>query len=361
MLAVEIAVFVMGAVVVLWALFSAVRTVVVPRAEHVLLTRAVFIPMRAAFELMARGRRTFAGRDAVLARFAPLSLFALAASWAVVVMGGFTAMLWATDVRPLRVAIIESGSSLTTLGFRTSDRFAVQALQVVEALIGLGLIALMISFLPTMYNSFSQRERAVSRLSIRAGTPPTPSEMIRRASAIGWLERLEQTWAEWEEWFVEIEESHTSYPALVFFRSPDPRRSWVTSAGAALDTAAMMLSAVDVPASPQAALCLRSGFTSLRSIAQFYAIDFDSDPAPHDSISIEPGEFHAVLDELEAAGVPLVTDREQAWRDFKGWRVNYDAALIGLCSLTSPPEGVWSSDRSVGYRRPPLRRRRRQR
>jgi hypothetical protein len=53
---------------------------------------------------------------------------------------------------------------------------------------------------------------------------------------------------------------------------------------------------------------------------------------------------------MAAAGVPLKADHDQAWRDFAGWRVNYDAALIGLAALTMAPEAPWSSDRSL---RPP--------
>jgi hypothetical protein len=56
--------------------------------------------------------------------------------------------------------------------------------------------------------------------------------------------------------------------------------------------------------------------------------------------------------------VPLKADLEQAWRDFAGWRVNYDRVLLSLASLTMAPYAPWSSDRSMLYRRPPLRRRR---
>jgi hypothetical protein len=49
---------------------------------------------------------------------------------------------------------------------------------------------------------------------------------------------------------------------------------------------------------------------------------------------------------LEEAGVPLKADREQAWRDFAGWRINYDAVLLALANLTSAPPAPWSSDRS---------------
>jgi len=46
--------------------------------------------------------------------------------------------------------------------------------------------------------------------------------------------------------------------------------------------------------------------------------------------------------------VPVKPDREQAWRGFAGWRVNYDAVLLALAALTAAPPARWSSDRSLG-------------
>ena len=61
-----------------------------------------------------------------------------------------------------------------------------------------------------------------------------------------------------------------------------------------------------------------------------------------------------VLDQLAAAGLPIKANREQAWRDFAGWRVNYDRALILLCGLVMAPQAPWSSDRAPQFKLPPL-------
>ena len=63
-------------------------------------------------------------------------------------------------------------------------------------------------------------------------------------------------------------------------------------------------------------------------------------------------EFDAVCDRLAAEGVPLKADREQAWLDFAGWRVNYDTVLLALCSITMAPPAAWSSDRAPAFRTP---------
>ena len=111
------------------------------------------------------------------------------------------------------------------------------AVAFLEAGIGLGLVSLMISYLPTIYGAFSRREALVGMLEVRAGLPPSPSELFRRFARIGWLDSIdEDVFEPWESWFVDIEESHSSTPALVFFRSPHPERSWITAARVAWDS-----------------------------------------------------------------------------------------------------------------------------
>src|SRR5205814_3920771 len=125
----------------------------------------------------------------------------------------------------------------------------------------------------------------------------------------------------WEVWFADIEESHTSLAALTFFRSPKPERSWVTAAGAVMDAAALVTSTVDLAHDPAADLCIRAGYLALRHISDYFYVPYDPDPRPDDPISITRAEYDAARDELATNGVPLKSDREQAWRDFAGWRV----------------------------------------
>jgi len=100
-----------------------------------------------------------------------------------------------------------------------------------------------------------------------------------------------------------------------------------------------------ISADSQVDLCLRAGYLALRYIAAFFRISSHPNPSPTDPISVSRAEFEAALDELAEAGVPLKADREQAWRDFSGWRVNYDSVLLTLAELTIAPPARWSSDR----------------
>ena len=279
--------------------------------------------------------------------YAPISLLCLLMTWLLGVMLGYMFMYWSLGIDGLRNIFTVSGSSLLTLGFAAVSELATTILAFSEAIIGLILVALLISYLPTMYGSFSRREAAVSALEVRAGSPPSAVEMLTRYHRIRGLDQLNEIWGTWENWFIDIEESHTSLGALAFFRSPQPTHCWVTAAGAVLDAAALLNSIVDMPNRPESQLCLRAGFLSLRQIADFFRIPFDPNPQSTDPISIARSEFEEACDELATAGLPLKTDRDQAWRDFAGWRVNYDRPLLALAALIVAPEARWSSDRSL--------------
>jgi hypothetical protein len=351
---VRVCAVVAGVLLALGVLRSAIRTVVLPRSEVVPLTRAVFVGLRKVFDLMARDRRSYDERDRVMASYAPLGLMLLAAAWAVCVMLAFTLVFWGLGVDPLRHAFVVSGSSFTTLGFAPPRDASTDVAAVGEAVVGLGLVALLISFLPSIYGAFQRREVMVSMLQVRAGSPPSGVELIVRHHAIGLLgqpgDRSTELFQRWEEWFADIEESHTSQGSLPFFRSPRPHRHWITASGAVLDGAALQLSTVDGPPAPEAALCLRAGYLSLRHIADFFGIAHDADPKPDDPISIGREEFDDACRRMADAGVPLKADLEQAWRDFAGWRVNYDRVLVTMAGFFMAPYAPWSSDRSIRFR-----------
>jgi hypothetical protein len=348
----NILVFVLGLGVVVLALKSATQTLIVPRATPDRIVGVVFLTVRRLFELRLRWATTYTERDRVMAYYSPVSLLLLLPTWLGLVLVGFMGMFWAVGIRPWRTAFWESGSSLLTLGFAPVSDLPQTGLAFAEATIGLILVAMLIAYLPTMYTTFARREAAVAMLEVRAGAPPSAVELLGRAHRLGRLDQLSDLWATWEVWFADVEESHTSLAALAFFRSPDPDRSWLTAAGAVMDAAALTASAVDVPRDPQAELCIRAGYVALRRIADFFQIPYDADPGPTDSISIIREEFDAVYDELAGQRVPLKPDRDQAWRDFAGGRVNYDTVLLALAHLIMAPYAPWISDRSrIEHRR----------
>lgn len=354
----EVLAFIAGVTIVVYTGMAALRTVVLPRAVSTVINRVVFIWVRKVFDLVAHERRSYRDRDRVLALYGPLCLILLPFVWISLMIIGFTLILWAFNVEPLRQAFILSGSSIFTLGFAAPTSLPIDLIVFLEAMIGLGLVALLISYLPSIYGAFARREQAVGGLEVRAGSPPTAGQLLARYEQIGGMGMIDsELFRRWEQWFIDVEESHTSFGALVFFRSPLPERSWITAAGCVLDTASLVTSVVDRPRSGEAQLMIRTGFLCLRRLCNFFNIQYDPDPRADDPISITRREFDLVLVELEAAGVPLKADRDQAWKDFAGWRVNYDTPLIALAALVTAPRARWSSDRNFPRPRPKIVRR----
>ena len=357
MIVVRSAVFIAGAALVGWTLLSAVRTVVLPRSAQSVLGRGVFRSLASLFNVIAGDRTSFGWRDRVWALFGPVGLLGLAVARLALVLVGFMALFWAIQDDGWSEAFFISGSSLLTLGFAPATSFWERLLAFSEATIGLGLLALLIAFLPALYSNFQRREVKVGELEVRAGTPPSAVVFLTRLDAIGRLSQMEATWLEWETWFIEIQESHTSYPALNFFRSPMPEHHWITAAGTVLDAASLVVSSVELPSQPEPQLCIRAGFIALRRIADFFGMEYDPNPQQTDPISITRQEFDEVFEGLRESGVPMKADQDQAWIDWAGWRVNYDAVLLQLAELTMALYAPWTSDRSSpNHRQPRLRR-----
>jgi len=208
---------------------------------------------------------------------------------------------------------------------------------------------MLIAYLPTIYGAFSRRELLVNLLEVRADSPPSAVVMLTRFQRLHGLDALHAMWEQWEPWFSELEETHTSLPILVFYRSQQANHSWVNAAGAIMDTAALTRSAVDTPLDVQADLTIRAGYLAVRRIADYFNVAYDHSPRQDDPTSISRAQFQAACAVLEAAGVPLKADRERAWLDFNGWRVNYDAPLRALERIALAPPSWWERPMASAY------------
>ena len=347
--------FILGLLIVILTLFSALSTFVLPRAARSQLNRIVFGALRRVINFLLYFTTTYQQRDAIMAYYAPIGLMLLVPTWYLLIALGFASMYWGLGAGDWLFDFRLSGSSLFTLGFESSQNYWVSSLIYIEAMLGLILVALLIAYLPTMYSAFSRREQAVNLLEVRAGSPPSAVEMLMRFNRIHGLDKLSDYWKTWEAWFADVEESHTTLPALTFFRSPRPDNSWITAAGTMLDAASITLSSLDIPYEASAALCIRAGFLALRRIANYFDIPNPQNPLyPDEPISVMREEFESMLDKLSEAGLPVKQDRDTIWRDFAGWRVNYDRSLLALCALVMAPHAIWSSDRVPVMHLPPL-------
>jgi len=362
-LLVRVIVFVLGLALVARTMLGAVRALLLPRGSNDRLSRIPFRVFRWLIDTAVPPSKPYPLRDRVLAYYAPTALLVVLVYWLVLVAIGYAAMYWAIGagagigtpppggalMHDVIEAIRLSGSSLLTLGFAASDAPGATMLIFSEAVLGLILIALLISYLPTIYSAFSRRELLVNLLEVRADTPPSPVVMLTRFDRLHGLDELHEMWLRWEQWFAEVEETHTSLPVLPLYRSQRPELSWVNAAGAIMDAAALTRSVVDMPMDVQADLCIRAGYLALRRICDFFGIAYPSNPRQDDPTSISRARFDEICAVLEEAGVRLKSDRDQAWLDFNGWRVNYDAALLGVSRLAMAPPSWWDRPIASAY------------
>ena len=329
-----------GVMLVITTLSAAIRSFVLPRNEVVRMNVWVFMGIRVIFDVAARLANSYERRDRIMAHYAPVALVALPVFWEALVSVGYMAMYWAVGEGDWLHCYQLSGSSLLTLG--TIDDFSVVGgvLSYSEATLGLLLLTLLLSYLPTIYQAFSRREVTVALLELRAGTPPTAPRLLTWLNHDGSVQNDDVQWAEWERWFVEIEESHTSLPILSFFRSPQPGRSWVTASGLILDTAALLFAAVDGPQPRQAQLTFKAGCLALNRVYRFFDTKVGADPTnllPVEEAASGRADFDLACQGLAEHGLAVYEDRTDAWRRYCELRSRYTTALDFLARLTMAP------------------------
>ena len=335
-----------GGWLVITTVSGAIRSFVLPRNESVRLNVFVFAGVRALFDFAARRANNYAHRDRILAHYAPVGLVALPIGWLALVGIGYTGIYWALGVEGFTKSYELSGSSLLTLGTTSEGGFAINVFSYSEATLGLLLLTLLISYIPTIYQAFSRRELVVAQLELRAGVPATPHGLVQWLGHDHDFLNDDDQWLAWEQWLVELDESHTSLPVLAFFRSPQAGRSWVLAAGLILDAANLIFSALDVPRSRQVELTFTAGVLTLNRIHRFFDRKSGTEPAelrtPEEMEATIPGraEFAEAWQALRAAGLPLRPDEELAWQHYSERRVRYEPSLKFLGALLMTPPTI---------------------
>jgi hypothetical protein len=359
--AVRIGVGVLALAGVIAVLASVLRTVVLPRAVPARLARIVFITVRSLLMLRMRltRRSDYKTRDHVFALQAPLGVFAQLFTWGALNLLCFAALDWALTsdhiTGPSLARAIEiSGSSMLTLGFDMPNGLARQIAAFADAGVGLTLLALVITYLPSLYGAFSRREALITKLVVRAGRLPSGPRLLTRTCQLERFDDLEEVWDPWQDWFIDLGESHTTFPQLGFFRSPHPHNHWVLAAETVLDAAALLDTTCEVPRQSRSELCLDAGVNALISIADFLGVPHHP-PGGDEQILLPEDTFLAGCREMGQAGVPLREDLDAAWRDFRRLRARYEPLIAVLGRMTDAPRGEWSSWSETGRRHsPPL-------
>ena len=337
----------LGVALVTATWLSVLVSLVVPRGLRSLYTRTVHAAVRWPFQFAADRCRSYEAKDRVLAWAAPLGILITLTSWLGLFLVGYGLLLAGVSDLGLNSAFREAGSSLFTLGFATSARDRLTGLDFLASASGPVTIGLQVGYLPALYAAYSHRETEVTLLQARAGVPAWGPEILyRHVQVAGLLDSLPELYRGWERWSAEVSESHTSYPVLIHFRSPQPYRNWLIALLAVMDAAAMEL-ALNPEKSDSGAIRigLRGGFTCLREIARSEGIPYDPDPDPDDDIQLTYEEFSQGVDMLRYAGYPIKVDPEEAWPHFRGWRINYESTAYALAYKIDAVPAPWSGPR----------------
>lgn len=337
---------VIGAVIVFLTSVSVLRTLIVPRASIGRMGRVVDRVVDAGFRLGTKRVSSYEERDTILAAQAAVYLVGLLVGWLAGYLVGYALLLWPAT-HHIGYAFRECGSSMFTLGFVAPGPKAAAAVDFLAAGSGLFVIAAQIGYLPTLYAAFNRRETEVTLLGSRAGTPPWGPELLIRTKygMYGDRDDLPGLYASWERWAADVAESHSNYPILMRFRSPQPMSSWLIGLLAVMDSAAMLMAVAPSRERLEPRLCLRMGFTALRQLARSVGIDVDHDPDPDGDIALTYGEFEVAVQRLVDVGFDVERPAAEAWPHFKGWRVNYESLAYALAYKTDAVPALWAGPR----------------
>ena len=340
---------VVGVVILAWTLRDVFRTVVTPRAAHgrFRLSRILFLVLWRPWRWLGLRRHTVEGRERFLAVAAPAIFFLLLLGWASLALIAYGLILWSpmfahgvpTGDPSFGDALYLAGTSLFTLGFGggTPEGWT-RAIEVLAAATGLGLLAVVIAYLPVLYQAFNRREVGVILLDARAGSPPSGPELLHRMALAGAAGHLGELFAEWERWVADVLETHMSYPLLALFRSPHDQTSWVTALGAVLDAATLVLTTSEGPPDPRAKLLYGTGVHAVEDLFYYFRLQ-ERQPV------IQRDEFADVIDDLRESGY-AVRGVDDAYDRFMERRAAYAGRVDAIAVMLASPPGQWIGDRT---------------
>jgi hypothetical protein len=402
--------FLLGLILLGAAGMSIVRTMVVPRMTVSWIFAVVIRTNDALFNGIARLMRGYPARDRVLAWSGPVSIISALIVWLVFFICAYSLMIFGVTDVSLGQALLQAGSGLLTLGLVGTPGESVTVLDFLAAMTGPAVIALLIGFLPTLYQAYLARESRVLLNAGLSGAPAWGPEYLVRIKMLKGDTELPESFVQWLPWIVQVRLTQTLYPSLNRFRSPVSTRNWLTGLLSTLDAAALHSAITQDPPDPRTVTLLQQGGQAIVTIdAAELSIDGSvtfqswerrakttlsvfgftrrkSTEAPHlnaadtylpssmeavaeavtlDSlrgrftpsrellVSYEAREsdlsredFDQALDYIASAGIAIERDRDEAFEIFRRIRGRYETAAYHLAQRFYLPRAPWSGPRS---------------
>ena len=311
------------------------RRVVRPLRLATIIYRFTWIPWAARAEHIKNPMR----RENFLAFYGPLALIFLLLIWLVGLIFGFALLQQAFGSQisvpggkpSFGTDLYMSGTTLLTLGLGdvVPQSGIARAITVIEVGTGFGVLAMVIGYLPVLYQAFSRREVNISLLDARAGSPPTAVELLRRHGHLNGedhnIESLNQLLYEWERWSAELLESHLSYPSLAYFRSQHDNQSWLAALTMILDACALVLVGIDDVPIHQAKLTFAMARHAIVDLGQVFDVPYRTCKANR----LQSGEFERMRAILAKVGM-AVRGGEEAETKLKHYREMYEPYVNAL-------------------------------
>ena len=350
------------ALIVGWICFlgvalDAFQTIILPRrpAGRLRITRLFYLLTWGPWSAAAPWIRNHKIREQVYSIYGPLSLLLLLVVWAILLIVSFACFFFALGspfadalhgpeagrLARFGTDLYVSGTTIFTLGLGdvVPKALTARALIIFESGVGLGFVALVIGYVPVLYQAFSRREVSVALLDGRAGSPPTAAELLQRHGFEGGDKELSSLLAEWERWSAEILESHISYPLLCFYRSQHDNQSWLAALVAILDSCALLIAIVEGTPMRQAQLTFAMARHALVDLGHVFHLE---KKAMHDGGEdrLPSKEFARLCEALGDISLRMCGDPASAKRLHK-IRVLYEPHARALSEYLRMPLPTW--------------------
>ncbi len=232
--------------------------------------------------------------DTMLGIYGPFGLLLNLVLWVAAMMFGFACLQWAggSHLGPMRAPVsfgndlYFSAATMTTDGpaaLSAQTTFA-RVVQVITSGSGLAVLAIVIGYLPSLYQAFSRREATVSQLDARAGSPPSAGRLILRTVGYDGWPAVNRYLGSWEAWVAELMETHLAYPVLAYFRSQHVNQNWLAAICSILDACTFTIAAAPQGSVPAA----RFTFAIARHAVADLSYSFKVTPTPPDPDRLPP-------------------------------------------------------------------------